>query len=169
MLLYVHSFHTLDEHIYNKIESDECQHIHQNNVVYRQEFVEHNVHHDESYLQTENRKKCTMLRESAAQELVVYMTLVCFEKRLSVVQAQENHAHHIKARHYEQREGYEQTVAAERHHVGVVHSELHEQERKHEAQCEATRIAHENLILMVLSAIHIVIEERNDQYWIGPG
>jgi hypothetical protein len=72
-------------------------------------------------------------------------------------QTRNDDTHHIETWHDEQRVGKKQTIAAEWHHIRVVHNKLNEQERKHETQRETARIAHKNLVFMFLSTIDIVI------------
>jgi hypothetical protein len=155
--LTAYSFGTLYKAVDDNIKQNERQNIYHNYISDRYETIEYNVKYDKNNLQAENSNKRTMLRESTAQKLMMEMALIGLKDGLSVAQTRNDDTHHIETWHDEQRVGKKQTIAAEWHHIRVVHNKLNEQERKHETQRETARIAHKNLVFMFLSTIDIVI------------
>ena len=52
----------------------------------------------------------------------------------------------------------QQAVFAERHHIGVVHGELDEEEAQYETEGQTARVAHENLLFFLHAAQHVEVE-----------
>lgn len=158
----MYNFGALYKAIDDNIKQNERQYIYHDYISDRYETIEYNVKYNKNDLQAENSNKRTMLRESTAQKLVMEMALIGLKYGLSAAQTRYDDTHHIETWYDEQRVGQKQTIAAEWHHIRVVHNKLNEQERKHETQRETARIAHKNLVFMILSTVDIVIQERND-------
>ena len=123
-----------------------------------------------------------MLVQADSKELVVYVSLVWIENRRVVFHSYDYYAKHVEGGHYHQTVCKGEThflvwhIAAEQrdvvfaawNEVGTAHCKFDGEEAEHEADGEASRIAHENLQSLFRIAEDVVVHvSQQDSHQSG--
>ena len=159
------SFASVTDHDTEPDIGDDPDHEHEHkDHIGRDTHIDQGIGHDDiSTRHEQNQHHGHAGSKTHQQELMMQVGTVRLERMGLPTETSHHYSKHIQTRHQQHTEGgHQRSTVNGMVGLAIVHTVLDGHQAQDKSQSQATGIAHENLVLLLHIAEHIVTEERHD-------